>query len=318
MKKNKLYLIFLIMAMSLLLLSGCGFVKLEDLEKSTFQSENSTDVVWEEEQTDIKWPYYEITKDGETKGYLMGTIHIGKEEMYPFPEQISNNLKNSQNFITEIKMSELKNEETVQLIESKYYGNESITNSMDEKTKEKFFSIIDTYGIGEEDLDNVNRLGLTQVINGLATIETAPFGVDIKLSEITIGVENQENIPLETIDEQFNILKEFNDSLEIDKWVDSLETLDEVTMANEELLNDYFEGNIAKKYENAKKLGLTDEQYNILLTKRNLNWIEKLPQYLQNENQSFIAVGAGHLSGKTGLLELLKEKGYEVNYIELD
>jgi hypothetical protein len=49
----------------------------------------------------------------------------------------------------------------------------------------------------------------------------------------------------------------------------------------------------------------------LLLDKRNINWVEQLKTILP-KNNIFIAVGAGHLVGKKGVLELLKQEGYTV------
>lgn len=49
----------------------------------------------------------------------------------------------------------------------------------------------------------------------------------------------------------------------------------------------------------------------ILLKRRNTNWIKKLPELIQDKS-TFIAVGVRHLPGKDGLISLLREKGYKV------
>lgn len=61
---------------------------------------------------------------------------------------------------------------------------------------------------------------------------------------------------------------------------------------------------------NKSELGIQNHE-DILLTKRNLNWVEQLGTVLKKENV-FIAVGAGHLVGKNGLITLLRKKGYKV------
>jgi uncharacterized protein YbaP (TraB family) len=67
----------------------------------------------------------------------------------------------------------------------------------------------------------------------------------------------------------------------------------------------------------------TDETFGIkdgldvLLDKRNLNWVEQLKTILPNNN-IFMAVGAGHLVGKKGLIELLRKEGYQLRPIAND
>jgi uncharacterized protein YbaP (TraB family) len=67
----------------------------------------------------------------------------------------------------------------------------------------------------------------------------------------------------------------------------------------------------------------TDETFGIkdgldvLLDKRNINWVEQLKTILPGNN-IFMAVGAGHLVGKKGLIELLRKEGYQLRPISND
>lgn len=54
-----------------------------------------------------------------------------------------------------------------------------------------------------------------------------------------------------------------------------------------------------------------DENYHFYLIERNKLWMEKIPALI-NDKPTFIAVGALHLYGKQGLIQLLREKGYTV------
>ena len=53
----------------------------------------------------------------------------------------------------------------------------------------------------------------------------------------------------------------------------------------------------------------------ILLYNRNHNWIEKLKELLP-EKSLLIAVGAGHLPGKEGCINLLRLQGYKVTPVK--
>ena len=56
------------------------------------------------------------------------------------------------------------------------------------------------------------------------------------------------------------------------------------------------------------------EQSGNLLDERNSNWIPKLKEWMQAESL-FIAVGAAHLPGPMGVVELLRKSGYRVSPI---
>ncbi|MEL6467868.1 MAG: TraB/GumN family protein [Pseudomonadota bacterium] len=55
---------------------------------------------------------------------------------------------------------------------------------------------------------------------------------------------------------------------------------------------------------------LFDEMMGMLLDQRNLMWMQRIDQ--RNEDDIVIAVGAAHLSGQTGLLKQLEERGFQL------
>ncbi len=54
----------------------------------------------------------------------------------------------------------------------------------------------------------------------------------------------------------------------------------------------------------------------ILMHDRNLIMAEGMDSLLQHSSKSFVAVGAAHLPGEDGLIQLMKEKGYSVEPVE--
>jgi hypothetical protein len=55
----------------------------------------------------------------------------------------------------------------------------------------------------------------------------------------------------------------------------------------------------------------SDKYDDLLLKNRNKNWVKQLKEIMKNKSV-FVAVGAGHLVGDTGLIRLLKKAGYNV------
>ncbi|NJL75980.1 MAG: TraB/GumN family protein [Saprospiraceae bacterium] len=53
----------------------------------------------------------------------------------------------------------------------------------------------------------------------------------------------------------------------------------------------------------------------LLLTKRNENWIPKMKTQMKDK-AVFFAVGAGHLGGKKGVIQLLEKEGYTLTPIK--
>ena len=62
------------------------------------------------------------------------------------------------------------------------------------------------------------------------------------------------------------------------------------------------------------EFGMEDHQ-DILLNDRNKNWVVQLKTIMKSE-VVFVAVGAGHLVGKEGLISLLRKEGYTIKPID--
>ncbi len=58
------------------------------------------------------------------------------------------------------------------------------------------------------------------------------------------------------------------------------------------------------------------EIFEALLNKRNINWVKQIPT-IAKKSPTFFAVGAAHLSGPNGVINLLHKAGLTVEPVEL-
>jgi uncharacterized protein YbaP (TraB family) len=49
-----------------------------------------------------------------------------------------------------------------------------------------------------------------------------------------------------------------------------------------------------------------------IIVERNRRWLPEIEKFLQHESGTLVAVGAAHLVGRNGIIEMLKTKGYSV------
>lgn len=96
-------------------------------------------------------------------------------------------------------------------------------------------------------------------------------------------------------------------------------TLDELRSGNAELneiLNAWKRGDAAAIEQ--RLLGGLNAQpavYNSLIVERNRNWLPQLDACFTRAMPCFVVVGAAHLVGRDGLLELLRRKGYSIQQL---
>ena len=60
---------------------------------------------------------------------------------------------------------------------------------------------------------------------------------------------------------------------------------------------------------------MTDYEYDAIVKVRNLNWEKQMKELLPKQTTMFV-VGAGHLPGEFGMINLLREAGYKVKPVK--
>lgn len=116
---------------------------------------------------------------------------------------------------------------------------------------------------------------------------------------------------LETIEDQLGVFDDVPYKAQAKMLVKSLYELDKSKQQFTEMVALYKTKNVAALHDNVS--GDTDlsDYENLLLDKRNKNWIPII-EAAAAKQPTFIAVGAGHLGGKKGVINLLRKQGYKV------
>jgi uncharacterized protein YbaP (TraB family) len=117
---------------------------------------------------------------------------------------------------------------------------------------------------------------------------------------------------LETIQFQASVF----DSIPYD-WQakELLKNIDSFSMYKKEfdtMMRDYKDQRLAAMETSLSKSEFGSDKFNdLLLTNRNKNWVVQLKNIMKKESV-FVAVGAGHLVGEKGLINLLRKEGHTV------
>jgi len=133
--------------------------------------------------------------------------------------------------------------------------------------------------------------------------------------------EQKSVLGLETADHQLYVLFGMTSlQRQADVLLCTMKNIDKLLAFAPELINDYNQGDLDKLYQSLEKSNEIcpplPSEIDALNKDRNTAWMQKLPEMMK-EKSSFIAVGALHLAGEEGLLNLLKEAGYTVEPVGL-
>lgn len=159
------------------------------------------------------------------------------------------------------------------------------------------------------------------LVQSLIMEQAAPCDNMIVMEKLVMDEAGKSNVDvkgLETFDYQLGIFDKIPYKLQAQQLVKMIDEAGEGKSNTDELkiLTDAYRNQEISKMDELTKEDATIGSFaNILLYDRNANWVKKLQQLMPG-NSLVIAVGAGHLPGKKGVLNLLKEAGYKVEPVK--
>jgi len=259
---------------------------------------------------------YEITNPqlGTKTSYLFGTMHVMEESNFFFPKKISKLLKKSEALCLEVKDLAAVTIDPKLLFDTnftlKQYCNSNQWDSLMNWASDILLLNPKQF---ENTFLNAKPFLFLQFI--LATdLPKKTKSHEIELENIAKG-KNLKVLELEGVEAQLSIFDAIPIEGQVELIFNALYDLEQGKKNFIEMQKTYANQNLEEMCGFAIK-GFLEEYSVWFLDQRNKKWIEKM-EPIMLENATFFAVGAGHLCGKNGLLQLLEQKGYQIKVIYL-
>lgn len=251
--------------------------------------------------------------------YLYGTIHLIDKKDFVLTPQLKRSFKKTQALVLEVNI-EMDAPTKQEMARKMMYPNrQSIQNYVSPSDYNYLHSYL---------IDTLKISALKTTIYEMMTpfffesIVTAEQIDNVKSYEKTLAkmAGKKEKLFVETLQEQMEIVRGDSLELEIENLMKNIragklnadkEMKEMIKLyVNQDLqgLYNYVTASFVEFEKDPEKI---DEMLAKMLTNRNKKWIPLLSNWMQ-EKSLFIAVGAGHLAGDEGVINLLKRQGYTV------
>lgn len=248
--------------------------------------------------------------------FLYGTMHLIQKEYFNFPNELRNQLEKSDVLVMEIAGSPSQ-AEVMQLM---LLPNGSLFDIFNNQQKDSLYNWSkSTLGLEKDFFVSTFSKMKPFVIVQTATQMQFLGNTESYEAEFE-KIAKEKNIPihgLETLEEQIGFIDNLTEQ---DKVLMVMESIKSDKNSKKEMMDIqrvYSKQNLDSIYLLMHKdNGFIAKQEAVLLTNRNKNWILKIKD-ISSDKQAFIAVGAGHLPGENGLINLLKNEGFIVKPIFL-
>jgi uncharacterized protein len=253
--------------------------------------------------------------------YLLGSIHFLKEDVYPLNQTIESAYESSETLVVEANINDLGNLDLKTFADRAFYKND---DQVEKHVSPETYRLIKKEGkaLGVPiELLSMQKpwfLALSFQAMELVRLGYSPqHGVDYHFLARAQG--KKRILELESLEEQLSLLSGFSDREQEQFLLYTVETLSSM---------DRQVGNMVQAWTSGDAQGLEsilagavppDASLAPILQKlfdeRNVKMTSKIEGYLNSNGRYFVIVGAGHLVGNRGLVELLTSKGYVVEQL---
>lgn len=264
----------------------------------------------------LSGPVWKVSQ-GQNTLYLGGTIHLLAPSDYPLPTVFDQAYQSADVLVFEVDTGAMKTQDFQRLMlqRSTYRNGESLETTLAPATYKALKDFLHAQG---GDVTTVQQfkpgmLSILLTLDALQRLGQAGQGVD-EYFDHKAQADKKQRLFLETLEQQLSFLADMGQGRE-DSLI--LHTLDEIQELPDMIAK------LKAAWRTGDNRALADvaltpwksafpEIYQTLLVERNQQWLPRLESMLTTAETEYVLVGALHLVGSDGVLEMLKAKGYQI------
>jgi uncharacterized protein YbaP (TraB family) len=255
--------------------------------------------------------------------YLFGTIHAGKAEWYPLPRVVEDAFDDSRVLVVEADITDA-NAMARSSRAMRYTWPANLETHVPAAEYARFRKLLPRYAIAEDQVIEVKPF---MAVSLLVFSEWARLGYQPRYGVDGYFIARAKDakkpiVELEGVDAQVRLMESLTDKENLVLFKGTLDALESgLTGVQVQGMVSAWQGGdaaamleVARRY-NEKVPGAREFEDKFIWS-RHAAMLEKIEGYLgQTRTRHFIAVGALHLAGPDGLVELLRKKGYVVRQL---
>jgi len=254
--------------------------------------------------------------------YILGSVHVAKADIYPLAPVIEKSFAGSSVLALEADPAKAKDDDLLQtmMASASYPQGESLKGHLSAKTYSLAEKEVEKIGLPMESFERTRPWFLAMTIESLEFMRLGfdpANGIDVHFAAEAAG--KKRIVELESFAYQIRMLNGFSDRDQELFLLFTLEDLTNLRESTDEMMRAWRSGD-AKSMEVllTRPINETPQLRPIMdkiYYRRNVEMSDKIGQFLRNRDTVFVVVGAAHLVGKEGIIEILRGKGYTVEQL---
>lgn len=262
-----------------------------------------------EAQRGILW---QIDKGHSQPSYLLGTVHSDDPQIMNLPRQIKQKFAQADSFSAELKMdvmSLMQSQAMMMMTDGR-----KLSDLVGRRQFQQCVRLMAERGMPEMLVEQMKPWAIAAQLN-LPKSQSGIF-LDMMLYQ-EASASGKEVYGLETTEEQIGVFDSMTEKEQILFLEESIKHVDEVPDMIRNITRLYLARDLSGLKDYSDKImardasRLSDIFKKRLIVDRNQRMVERMQDRL-DEGNAFLAVGALHLPGDKGILNILKEQGYGI------
>lgn len=251
--------------------------------------------------------------------FILGSIHMAKADIYPLPANIEESFDRAGVLALEADPAKAQEGNLLgQLFTSAHYpGGETLRGHLSMGTYNLAGAEMERLGIPMETFEKKRPWFIAMTIESFEFLRLGfdpAYGIDVHFADEARG--KKQIVELESFDYQIQLFSNFSEEENELFLLYTLKDLDSLKEGIDKLMKAWRTGD-SKSFESLVSRTLNESPqlapiYDKLFYLRNREMCDKIVKFLHGKETVFVVVGAAHLVGKKGIIELLKGKGYTV------
>lgn len=269
-------------------------------------------------------PFLWVVEEGASKVYLLGTIHSATADLYPLDPRIEKAFSESTHLVVEVDTSENKGmqPQTLNTMKAVYPNGDSLEKHLPPEVLKLAEQKLKKYGMKVSDISSYKPWFLALTLDDLemnAVGLNPQNGIDAHFIQEAKG--HKKIIPLETVEQQLEVFNGMTDQEQILLLKNTLTDLDQLGSFMKQSIRAWKSGDEEKLNQllNGPMTNNPDFKtvYQKVFDERNERMAKKIEKLMKKTGIYFVAVGAGHLVGHKGLIQLLGKRHGIINVADV-
>ena len=265
-------------------------------------------------RTADKHMLYRVHGPGGATVYLLGSVHLLSADAATLPPEVDSAFEHAKSVAFETSLDSVMMRGQELMAHGRYTNGATLRTSLSPAGLAKLDTILPEYGLSVDQVNGLKpwlvALALTQMTMQRANFQPQ-YGVDAQLNA-KAHQEGKPIVGLESVDFQLGLFDALSPA-DQERLVVETRAPDQEAKELTQVKDAWSTGNAAELDSLLNSRLQSDPTLlQALVTNRNRNWIPKIEAMLKGSDDVLVVVGAGHLVGKQGVVELLRAKGYKV------